>query len=245
MIIYYRDELQSYIKASLLQALRSHAECIQKERGILMNLHGDHINADVYNITSLFKIYQQTFGARDWLENKNNQTWLEDLQFIFRYQGEKNPHAILTTLKELWYYGSHILKNPLSTYSREIKSYARQIHIEYYRIKSQLRLSKKTIHTKYPNNTSLLTMFATFESVHEIGDLLAFELLQKHVDACIVLQRPTWTYIGYQQQVLKIRSYSFQSVDLNRFLENHNQGTSYVMASARVMKHLSAKIISL
>ncbi len=238
MIIYYRDELQSYIKASLLQALRAHAECIQKERGILMNLQGENISADTYNVKSLFKIYQQTFGTRAWLSMDAEQPWQEDLQFIFRYHGEKNPHALLTTMKELWYYGPQILKNPVSTYSREVKSYARQIHIEYYRIKSQLRLIEKY-------TQSALTIYGDFECVHEIGDLLAFELLQKHEGACIILKSTDWTYIGYKQAVLKIRSYSFCNLDLHRYLQDYNEESMALAYSARVMRRSSAKVVSL
>lgn len=238
MVIYYRDELQSYIKASLLQALRSHAECLQKERGILMKVQGENLNADSHSIKHLFKIYQQTFGTRPWLAENQWQSWQEDLQFIFRYQGKKNPHALLTTMKELWYYGPQVLKNPVSTYSREVKSYARHIHIEYYKIKSQLSLRKKYI-------SGILTISGHFESKHEIGDLLAFELLQKQEGSCIILENPSWTYIGYEQSVLKIRSYSFRSLDLNRFLTDYNEGTSALIASARVMKRSGAKVVLL
>lgn len=244
MIIYYRDEVQSYIKASLIQALRPHAECIQKEPGILMNFNADNINADAYTIGSLFKIYQQTFGMREWLDTPYNQTWQEDLHFIFRYQDTKNPHALISTMKELWYYGPHILKNPISNYSRDVKSYARQIHIEYYRVKSQLRVIEKYMCPKSFPSCHLLTICGNFESKHEIGDLLAYDLLQKHIEACIVLQSLNGIYVGYKQSVFKMHSYNVQSFDIERFILDIN-ANNMELSPAQVMKKSCAKVISL
>ncbi len=245
MMIYYRDELQSYVKASVLQALRGHAECIQKERGIHLNLQGDGIDADTYKISALFKIYQNTFGTREWLTLDDSHSWQEDLRFIFRYQGKTNPHALLTTMKEVWYYGPHILKSPVSTYSREVKSYARQIHIEFYRIKSAMPLTQTYLSPKGINNGPILTIHGNYESKHEIGDLLAFELLQSHPEACIVLQSHNWTYIGYQQTVFKMRNSHFQFLDLEHFVENYNAQTIPLITSARVMKRSGAKVVAL